>query len=221
MALDTRTLNMEKRRKRILAEARRVIAEDGFEALNTRSLAKAAGVTAPTLYNLIGSKAEIVKALMLEAVERIEDRLTAFEDTDPLDMAEAVVIQSTDLFGQDENYYKAAVISGERLMPRNKTSATLIDERSIQMAQKACRAAIAQSLLRGNVCARSLGEQMYITYCGPFRQWAHGAIGLKEFRRQALRGFYMTLACDAVETFRELLLQKINDLETAHLEKAG
>ena len=61
--MDTRTINMQRRRDRILAEARRVLAEEGYDALSTRKLAQAAGVTAPTIYNLIGNKAEILEAL--------------------------------------------------------------------------------------------------------------------------------------------------------------
>ena len=221
MSGDTRSLNMQKRRNRILSEARRLIAEGGYEALNTRALAKAAGVTAPTLYNLIGNKEEILKALMLEAVERIEHRLRAFENTPPLEMVEAVVIQSAKLFAEDENFYKASVIASERIITDASTASRTIDERSTQMAERGCRAAIGQGLLRGRLAARPLAEQMYITYRGPFRDWAYNRISLSEFQRQALRGFYMTLASDAVDTFRELLLSKIKDLDTAHLEQTG
>ncbi len=221
MTTDTRTLNMQKRRSRILAEARRVIAEEGFEALNTRALAKAAGVTAPTLYNLIGSKEEILKALILEAIERIERRLERFEDTPPLELAEAIVIQSTDLFGNDENFYKAALIASDRVAPRGSGYPAFVDERSIQMAERACKAARAQKLLRGNLSSRSIAEQMYIAYSIPIRDWAHGAINLEEFRRQALRGFYMILSSDAVDTFRAMLIKKTQKLETTQVEKAG
>ena len=57
-----RDTNMRKRRERILHAARTLIATDGFEALNVRALAAAAGVTVPTLYNLIGRKEAIVVA---------------------------------------------------------------------------------------------------------------------------------------------------------------
>ena len=50
--ISVREFNMAKRRQRILAEARRLIARGGIEALNLRKLAAAAEVTVPTIYNV-------------------------------------------------------------------------------------------------------------------------------------------------------------------------
>ncbi len=221
--MNTRAINMQKRRDRILTEARRVIAEKGFDALNTRDLAKAAGVTAPTLYNLIGNKEQILHGLLMEAVERIEERLVSFDNAPPLEMAEAIVLQSTDLYREDENFYRAAVIASDRVSVSFGQSggSSLISERSVQMAARASAAAISQGLLRGNVSAQALGEQMFICYRSPFRDWAFGLIDLDEFARQALRGFYMCLAADAVETFRAQLLRKIRKLTKAPLRRTG
>lgn len=51
-----RSLQKIDRRARIIAEARRLIGEHGFDGLSLRKLAAAAGVTVPTIYNLIGGK---------------------------------------------------------------------------------------------------------------------------------------------------------------------
>ena len=221
--MNTRAINMQKRRDRILTEARRIIAEDGFEAFNTRDLAKAAGVTAPTLYNLIGNKEQILIALFLEGVERVEARLKKFESAPALEMAEAIVIQSTDLFADDENFFKATMMASDRLNLESEygEATNLISSRSSEMAAKACRAALAEGLLRGNISAEAMGEQMYVCYRVPFRDWAFGLIDLDEFARIALRGFYMCLASDAVDTFRQQLLNKIQKLSKTTLKKVG
>lgn len=221
--MDTRAINMQKRRDRILTEARRVIAEGGFDALSTRALAKAAGVTAPTLYNLIGSKEEIFKSLLLEAIVRIEERLSRFDEAPPLEMAEAIIDQSIQLFAGDQHYYQAAFIAGERIAEDSGRfgGSPVLSERSIEMAAKACRAAQSEGLLRGNISAQAMGEQMFICYRVPLRDWVFGVIDLDEFARQALRGFYMILASDAVDTFRDLLLKKIRKLTSNSLQKAG
>lgn len=52
--------NMNARRKRILAQARAMIAEEGYQAFNVRALAKRAGVAQRTLYNAFGSKDYII-----------------------------------------------------------------------------------------------------------------------------------------------------------------
>lgn len=61
---------MAERRERILATAREIIAEQGFEALTLRQLAQTAGVTVPTIYNLIGSKDQVLVAAVAEQTER-------------------------------------------------------------------------------------------------------------------------------------------------------
>ncbi len=61
---------MAERRERILQAARDVIAERGFDGLTMRELAQAAGVTVPTIYNLIGSKDKVLFAAVEEQTER-------------------------------------------------------------------------------------------------------------------------------------------------------
>jgi AcrR family transcriptional regulator len=53
------------RRRRILAAARRLIAQRGYEGLTMRELARASHVSVPTLYNLFGGK----QALLLGELE--------------------------------------------------------------------------------------------------------------------------------------------------------
>ena len=221
--MNTRAINMQKRRDRILSEARRFIVETGFDSLNTRDLAKSAGVTAPTLYNLIGNKEQILVELCLEAVKRIEARLTQFENSPPLEMAEAIVVQSIDLFSQDERFYKAAMIAADHMSAASANIHTVdwINTRSSEMAAKACRAARTEGLLRGNISAKDLGEQMYVCYRVPFRDWGLGLINLDEFSRIALRGFYMCLASDAADTFRQELIKKLRLLNKTSLKNAG
>src|SRR6187200_1628947 len=48
------------RRKRILAAARELIAERGYDGLTMRELAAASRVSVPTLYNLFGGKQAIL-----------------------------------------------------------------------------------------------------------------------------------------------------------------
>src|SRR3569623_1888833 len=48
------------RRERILAAARTLVAERGYEGLTMRDLARAAKVSVPTLYSLFGSKDAII-----------------------------------------------------------------------------------------------------------------------------------------------------------------
>jgi AcrR family transcriptional regulator len=57
-------------RERILAAARRIFREDGFEAATTRDIAREAAIAAGTLFNYFPSKEAIALALVLDALER-------------------------------------------------------------------------------------------------------------------------------------------------------
>ena len=67
---------MELRRQRILAAARTTLARDGFDALTVRSLAEQAGITVPTIYNLVGSKDDLLRQLIEGLLNRCERRST-------------------------------------------------------------------------------------------------------------------------------------------------
>lgn len=219
--MTVREQNMEKRRRRILFEARRMLTKDGYDALTTRGLAKAAGVTQPTLYNLIGSKEDILEKLINEAIERIWDRLNRFESSSPLETVEAVAKESIALFREDEAYYRAALIAGDRIhtfvatdtTPRDVTISA--ESEAVRMASQAAIAAIEAGSLKGRIPAHILGQQMYTCYQGPMRYWAYGHISVDEFETRALRGFYMTLAADAAPEFRSILEAKLLGLVEA------
>lgn len=58
----TRTEAARTTRRRILAVAYTLLVADGYEALNMAGLARAAGVSPQTIYNAVGSKAQVLKA---------------------------------------------------------------------------------------------------------------------------------------------------------------
>ena len=211
---DARASGMQRRRERILAEARRIIGEAGYEGLSTRALAAAAGVTPPTLYNLIGNKEAILRALQYETVAAIEARLAPLDDGPAIDRIEAIVEQSVELFSEDEAFYRAGFLSGHELADPNSMGALgEIDARSVRVAARACELARRQGLLRGRLSSRFLAEQMFRGYRVPFDDWARGFVDLQTARRQALTGIYCALAPDAVETFAAELLKRLGRLD--------
>lgn len=211
---DARASGKERRRARILAEARRIISEQGLDALSTRTLATAAGVTPPTLYNLIGNVEAILRALQFETLTTIEARLAPLDDGPAIDRIEAIVEQSVALFSEDEPYYRAGFLSGHELATAQQLGALgEADSRAVRVASRACLLARRQGLLRGRLCADFIAAQMYRSYRVPFDDWARGFIDLAAARRQALQGIYSALAPDAVETFAAELLKRLRRLD--------
>jgi AcrR family transcriptional regulator len=214
--LSTRKANMHKRRMRIVDEARQMLVNGGYDGLNLRALAAAAGVTVPTLYNLIGNKEQIVVALFADALNEIEQRMATHRGTEPLEMAEAVVIESTGLFAEDEDYYRAAFIAVEHLSQSDEHYDAVArlyawGERLAAESYVACKRA---GFLRGKISPDLVGGHILRSYRTSCRAWAFRRLSLAEFRQQALIDVYLALAADAVDTFHRRLIQKFSHLET-------
>lgn len=203
---------MAKRRDTILREARAIIASEGFDALKIRDLAERAGLTVPTIYNLIGGKDEILATIIRELVEQlrvIQDRAVAAT------VEESFAKQIHDLadhFATDEAFFKAAFIAGDRSGLFEQSSAEGIFAYFVQQPIEACKQAVKQKLLRGNIPPEVLGPQIYGCYRLVRQDWANGYFDLDGFRHQALTGIFLCLAADAKPAFRERLLGQISDL---------
>lgn len=81
--MSLRERNIEKRRQRILEAARRLVEETGPESLKMRVLAKRAGFSVTTLYNLFGNKDDILVALLEQALYTVFPLLEAERSTEP------------------------------------------------------------------------------------------------------------------------------------------
>lgn len=74
----------EARRAAILAAAREMIAEAGFDGVTMSALARRAGVAKGTLYLYVRTKEELFLALFCAAMEAFVDRFEAIDDPDRL-----------------------------------------------------------------------------------------------------------------------------------------
>ncbi|MDG2234097.1 MAG: TetR/AcrR family transcriptional regulator [Ilumatobacter sp.] len=72
-----RERGMTERRDRIVDAAIDLVGQGNISALTMRALSSAAGVSVPTVYNLIGSREDVLIAVMERAGEAIESELTA------------------------------------------------------------------------------------------------------------------------------------------------
>ncbi len=215
-----RHTNMQLRRDRILDGARGLLAERGYEGFSNNDLCKAAGVTAPTLYNLIGSKNDILIALMNKSTDELEQSLTGNDDLAALAFIEGIAIEAAKLAANDGSFFRASVIALDQISePQARDSAERqISERRVAVAVRGCIKALDEGLLRGDIPSADLGTQMYAVFSRPWREWAYGRMTISEFKRQVLLGFYMCLCSDASPDFLKTLRRKISEQKGA---KAG
>ena len=75
--MSRRQINRQKTRTAILSAARTLAAASNWQDLTTRQIAKAAQVSYQTLYNYFPSKAEIVRALIVDTYVGPEEAMLA------------------------------------------------------------------------------------------------------------------------------------------------
>ena len=74
-----RTPRQQERRQRILEAARSALSDNGYERLNMRDLAVAAGVSPTTLYNQFENKDTLVLAALSDMLQHIDWDVSATE----------------------------------------------------------------------------------------------------------------------------------------------
>lgn len=81
--------------RHLLKTAARLFAAKGYDGTSTREIVEAAGVTKPTLYYHFGSKEGLGRALVMEPLQRLIDRLRDLLDSgeDPRATLEAVLAE--------------------------------------------------------------------------------------------------------------------------------
>ncbi len=214
VTLSTREVNKEKRRQRILDEARQILASNGYDALNSRSLAKAASVTTPTLYNLVGTKEEVLKTLSLESMDQFSETMRGVEDDDAMTYFDGLISEARKTITADQAYYRSTLLAMFQLSISNPGNSPESEfcTRGSSIAAHGCRIAADQGLLLGEVSAETLGEQMFTVYFAPWREWAYRQLSLEQFLRRAHEGFYMCLCSDASPKFLKELRRRLSTM---------
>ena len=157
----TRQANKELRREKILNVARDLIASQGFDAFTISELASRSGVSIPTVHNLFGKKQDIVQELFAELVARIDVVLAQPDIVDPMTSTEVFVDSLLSLYGDDETFYRAAFLAGERLGLFEHEMSSGIFRNSLQIAERLCNQERENGFLEGLLDSRWKAEQLF------------------------------------------------------------
>lgn len=178
---------MAARRQRILEEARRLIASDGFEGLTMRELAQAAEVTVPTVYNLIGNK----ESVLLAAVEEQTEGFTSALDQVRGDLI-AVVEATVQQLIRRPRYYRAlllALSSTEHAGAAQRYAAQAL----FQQIERALADLAEAKELAPWIDQRALAQRLHDHIDYAAIEWARGSLTEESFRSAALFDASLTL----------------------------
>ena len=218
-SITLREVNCESRRQRILDSARRLIGNEGLSAVTMRRLARDAGLSVTTLYNLIGSRDKIVAAVVGDAIDRIDDVLAREAPLDdPLEHCRAIVTVSIAYMIENEDLFRP--LAREIVDPSADDSLDdaistnfRIANRAAGMQARAIREAISQGLLIDLLDPDCLGSQIYHGWEAAFFQWGRGLLSESEFRARALYGLYVALLGVAADPVRPMIASHLRNLD--------
>lgn len=180
------------RRGRILAAARTLIAERGYDGLTMRDLAQASRVSVPTLYNLFGGKQAIILGELETTFAAVLAGMEEAHGRSFVAQAYAACEAAT------RDWLSAPAYSRElvRLFMTSEESGPIRRQTEEQyVALMTAQLAVAQETgeIAGWVEPVAVARRMYAHYTHAMIQWAHGELDAEGFRAATLFGMSLML----------------------------
>lgn len=210
--LAKRLENSRIRRDFILVSAAHLIEENGIEALTLTKLADRAGVTVPTIQNLIGKKAEVLDVLVEETMQQVSVVVSRLDLSDPIRFVLTLADELIGLLETDERLFKAAFMTGERTGFFDHQSESGIYQRSLHVANHVCVRAQDAGKTEGIFDNEQLAKSLFAVQRLARQDWMNGYSDLQEYRYQLKHGMLMVLCADATPAFKSELVAVIKQL---------
>lgn len=208
-----REIQKTERRQRILSAARRLIRTEGYTRMSMRELAREAQVSLVTPYNLFGSKADVLYALLESFFDTLDTATDELDQQDPIDAMYALTQFSVQEYARDPVFYRSLlssmVTTGELLpVPR-------IVQRCTMLWQRGLDAGIAQGLFQPQTRPDLVALQIQVNYRGAMELWIEGGVDIEGFETQLLYGLSLCLLAVATDAGRSRLLGRLQKIEKA------
>ncbi len=205
-----RDLNKARRRDAILDAATTLLAQRHSDEVSTEEIAALAGVAPATIYNLVGTRDDVVRALVDRVMSELGESLTAIDASDPIAGALLVVDQTVAAFVADSNVFRQVVAIAQRAGPRRPGGAMPSDAQVPLM-----RRAQAIGILRDDVDAAGIARQIFVSYTGAMALWSVGRLDDAGFSTAARLGLYAALAATATDPHRDDFMRHVAALSRA------
>jgi AcrR family transcriptional regulator len=212
-----REANVATRRQRILESARTLLTEDGQDGLSMRKLAKEADLSVTTLYNLVGSKEDILRALIEHSSERFDSTVTVPESAgDPLERTIKAFERVLRYFVDEAAILKPMIVANMEtgyVEELGKEEHGLYLRGAKDSVRECLMDALAEGQIRDVVSPEFLEAQFYVGLQLAIDRWAFGLVTEEDFLAKGLFGAYLTLLAFASPENRPRLEEEIRKLE--------
>jgi AcrR family transcriptional regulator len=202
-----------RRKEQIIQAAKRLLATGGIEALSTRKLAEEAELSVHTLYALVGSKDQILDAVMEDNHNRVLATILEINEEHPIEKIFAIVDSTYQIISEDSAAQK----------PLMRVLMTLFYEGSLNpnpwwlLAQEkgwmetAVTEAVKQKLLRKDFAAPLVADMLMKIYLANLREYLFDKVSLETYRNTTAFEFWFCLSNIATDDFRKKYLKRAKD----------
>ena len=188
-----------------------------MSGLSVEQIAAVAEVSPATVYNLVGTRDQLLVACVDRLVEGLEDALLSIDLTsDPIAAAVLVVEISSEAFIADGAAFRQ-ILRVLNVLASEGTDLA-VDPGQFEIA--AMRAAHERGILRDDVDPAATGRQISLSYNGALFAWSAGLLTDDGFRAAARHGLWSALAGSVTANYREGFLDQLRRAG-ADLMRAG
>jgi AcrR family transcriptional regulator len=209
-----RERNVEERRQRILQAARVLLSRGGLGALSMRKLAFEASLSVNTLYNLWGTREEILRALTLDARDQMVASLPKDESPDdPIDYCRSLVRASVRETCRQHELFRPMMLAWLEGEIAGNPSPVEPMAHSILMLSRVIQKARSRGFLESPLKAEQVAWQIHHGAQFASIQWALGRIDDAHFEARALYGLNLAFLGLVPEERRPEIRSKLKGLE--------
>jgi AcrR family transcriptional regulator len=199
------------RRGRILDAAARLVRKHCGTDFPMVALAAAAEVSPATPYNLFGSKAGVLYALLNRSLDELTSEVLTFSTEDPVDRVLEAGAVAADRFARDPGFFRP--LFQFLLGVRDDVDRPRFMDRSLEYWKHALHAADERGLLPDEIDRDELARELLIHFAGVLELWGHEEVDGAGFRAQIVYGTALLLGNVADRRARARLRKTLRSLK--------
>jgi len=201
-----RERNKAKRRDAVIDSTLALLRSNSLASVSIERIADGAEVSPATVYNLLGTREQVLLACVDRVVHGLVDTLVEQADDDPIAAAERIVDRAAAAFIAEGDAYRQILGA---LGDFSSTGAMIaFDPGQLQVA--AMRDAKRHGILRRDADPAAVGRQIYLSYNGALFAWAGRALSDQGLAVAVRHGLYTALVAFASDEHRARFITLLN-----------
>jgi AcrR family transcriptional regulator len=189
--------NKAKRRDAILDALISLLNSEQSADVTNEEIATLAGVAPATVYNLLGTRGDLMVAAMNRELDKLAESMAERRGQDPVEMAVRNLELAVDSFTANSAAFRRIIPIARRVA----TPETISHDPSSFQAE-AMRLAQQAGVIRDDVDAGGLGRQIHLSYTGAITLWSTGRLDDEGLSIAVKHGLYTALAAAATEQYQ-------------------